>query len=69
VRDLNISVDQLPEYALRFTISHAAVSTVIPGMRSLRNVAANTAVPQKGPLPKDVLQKLKPHRWVHNFYD
>src|SRR5262249_29832920 len=33
--------ENLAELALRFTLSHDAVSTVIPGMRSTKNVAAN----------------------------
>ena len=41
VGDLGISLDQLPETALRFVLSHPAVSTVIPGMRSVRNVERN----------------------------
>ncbi|MGZ4814565.1 MAG: aldo/keto reductase [Terriglobales bacterium] len=69
VRDLNIGIDQLPEYALRFTLSHPAVSTVIPGMRNIKHVASNTATSDAGPLPPDVLAKIKPHRWLHNFYD
>ena len=69
VRDLDIGVDQLPEYALRYTLSHPAVSTVIPGMRNVKHVAANTAASEAGPLPAGVLEKIKPHRWVHNFYD
>lgn len=69
VRDLGISVDQLPQSALQFTLSHPAVSTVIPGMRSVKHVKANTAASDAGPLSEDVLAKLKPHRWLHNFYD
>ena len=34
----------LPELALRFCLAHDAVSTVIPGMRKVANVEANTAV-------------------------
>jgi len=69
VRDLDISVDLLPEYSLRYTLSHPGVSTVIPGMRNVKHVAANAAASDAGPLPAPVLKKLKPHRWVHNFYD
>jgi len=34
----------LPELALRFCLDHEAVSTVIPGMRTVRHVEANCAV-------------------------
>lgn len=68
VRDVGISLDELPSLALRFCLSHPAVSTVIPGMRSVSHVAANTATSDAGPLPPDILQKLRRHRWVRNFY-
>ena len=58
----------LPEVALRFTISHPAVSTVIPGMRTARNVERNAAVSEKGPLDAATLQMLRRHAWNKNFY-
>ena len=67
-RDANISVDQLPELALRFCLSHPTVSTVIPGMRSTRHVEANTAASEAGPLSEQTLKDLRPHRWVRSFY-
>ncbi|MEX2261626.1 MAG: aldo/keto reductase [Bryobacteraceae bacterium] len=66
--DLNIGTDELPEIALRFCLTHPAVSTAIPGMRSRRNVEANCAVPDRGPLPAEVMEKLDKHRWERNFY-
>jgi aryl-alcohol dehydrogenase-like predicted oxidoreductase len=59
----------LPEAALRFCISHPAVSTVIPGMRKIRHVEANCAVSDKGPLPAHILEELKAHAWPRNFYE
>jgi aryl-alcohol dehydrogenase-like predicted oxidoreductase len=67
-RDLGAHAN-LPEVALRFCLSHPAVSTVIPGMRSLRNAEANCAVPDKGPLPAETLAVLWQHAWDRNFYD
>ena len=67
-RDLAATDGNLPETALRFCISHPAVSTVIPGMRSLRNVEANCAVSDKGPLTPEVLDVLRRHAWERNFY-
>lgn len=58
----------LPEAALRFCISHPAVSTVIPGMRKIRHVEANCAVSDQGALPANILQELKTHAWPRNFY-
>jgi aryl-alcohol dehydrogenase-like predicted oxidoreductase len=53
----------LPEMALRFCLSHPAVCTVIPGMRSPKNVRANIAACEAGPLPDSLLNELKAHRW------
>jgi len=69
LRDLGVDAAALAEIALRFCLSHAAVSTVIPGMRSLRNAEANCAVPDKGPLPEETLAVLRRHAWERNFYD
>ncbi len=55
--------------ALRFCLSHPAVSTVIPGMRSARHALENCAASDRGPLPPELLHRLKAHRWVRNFYD
>jgi aryl-alcohol dehydrogenase-like predicted oxidoreductase len=68
VNDLGISMNEMPEIALRFCLSHPAVSTVIPGMRSTKHVAANTAASDAGPLPEEVLRKLREHRWVRNYW-
>jgi aryl-alcohol dehydrogenase-like predicted oxidoreductase len=68
VSDLGVTVDELPEIALRYVLSNPVVSTVIPGMRTLRNVERNTAVGDGRGLPPDQVQKLRKHRWVRNFY-
>ena len=75
--NLNASVDRaealrpvipagmtMAEMALRFSLSDPTVGTVIPGMRSIKNVEANMAASDAGPLPPDLLQKLAQHRWV-----
>lgn len=67
--DLPAGDGSLAEVALRFTISQPAVSTVIPGMRSVRNVERNAAVSDKGALEPDLLQLLKRHAWQKNFYN
>jgi aryl-alcohol dehydrogenase-like predicted oxidoreductase len=68
VSDLGITLDQMPEIALRYVLSHPAISTVIPGMRSVRNVERNCAVGDGKGLTKDQVNKLKAHRWAHTFY-
>lgn len=66
--DLGISLEQMPETALRFTLSHPAVSTVIPGMRTVRNAQANCRAADGRGLPPDQISKLRPHRWIRNYY-
>ncbi len=58
----------LAETALRFCLSHPAVSTVIPGMRRVRNVESNAAVSAMGPLPDNIREVLRRHVWNKNFY-
>ena len=67
--DLGITVDQMAETALRYVLSHPAVSTVIVGMRSVRNVERNCQVGDGRGLPREQVEKLKAHRWIRNFYE
>ena len=66
--DLGVALEELPEAALRFTLSHPAVSTVIPGMRTVKNAEANCRTSDGRGLPQDQLSKLRPHRWIRNYY-
>ena len=66
--DLGIEREDLPEVALRYILSHPAVTTVIPGMRSVRNVERNAAVGDGRGLPAEQVAALKRHRWDRNFY-
>lgn len=60
---LSAEAATLPELALRFTLSHPAVSTVIPGMRSTRHVTANIACSDGRPLSPELLAKLRAFAW------
>ena len=53
----------MAEMALRFILSNSDVTTVIPGMRSSKNVLANLAASAAGPLPPDLIARLREHRW------
>ncbi len=68
ISELGAGEDQIAEIALRYILSHPAVSTVIPGMRSVRNVERNMRVGDGQGLPEDQVRLLKNHRWVRNFY-
>ena len=48
----------LPEAALRMVLSNPDVSTVLMGARSVEEVEQNVAAAEKGPLPREVLDRL-----------
>jgi len=58
------SDSNLPELALRFILSHGAVSTIIPGMRKANHVRSNIAVSDLGTLSDGMIDSLRAHRWV-----
>ena len=75
--NLNASVDRaealrslvpegssMPDMALRFILGHAAVSTIIPGMRKIRHVESNIAASDAGSLTSELFDELHKHRWV-----
>ncbi|MGA2074236.1 MAG: aldo/keto reductase [Terriglobia bacterium] len=53
----------MPEMAMRFILNNPIVSTIIPGMRKVKNVEANAAACNTGPLPVELFSKLRAHRW------
>jgi aryl-alcohol dehydrogenase-like predicted oxidoreductase len=58
----------LADTALRFCLSHPAVSTVIPGMRTVRHAESNVGLSDQGGLSPEVLATLRRHAWERNFY-
>jgi aryl-alcohol dehydrogenase-like predicted oxidoreductase len=66
--DLGSDAGRLPDLALRFCLEHPAVSTVIPGMRTVRHAEENAALPDLGPLAPATLATLRRHAWDRNFY-
>jgi aryl-alcohol dehydrogenase-like predicted oxidoreductase len=58
----------LAELALRFCLSHPAVTTVIPGMRTVRHVDSIVAVSDGRPLSPELRETLRAHAWPRNFY-
>ena len=54
----------MSELALRFILSHQAVSTIIPGMRKISHVESNIATSDTGPLSAKLLEEMLSHRWV-----
>jgi aryl-alcohol dehydrogenase-like predicted oxidoreductase len=56
----------MAEMALRFILNNPDVSTIIPGMRKLKNVEANIAAGKAGPLAAELHKQLCAHRWDRN---
>jgi aryl-alcohol dehydrogenase-like predicted oxidoreductase len=69
INDLDLEdASHMPTIALRFCLSQPAVSTVIPGMRSISSVDSNVMASGQGPLPPPTLDILRRHAWDRNFY-
>jgi len=53
----------MAEMALRFILANPTVSTIIPGMRKMKNIEGNIAASDGQPLAADLMAKLREHRW------
>ena len=58
----------MPELALKFALSHEAVSTVIPGIRNQQQAIMNTGISELPDLSEDVLLRLREHSWNRGFW-
>jgi aryl-alcohol dehydrogenase-like predicted oxidoreductase len=58
----------MAQVALKFVLMHPAVSTVIPGIRSVAQAEANTAVSELDALPQDLMLELRNHAWRRAFW-
>ena len=67
-KDLQGIDGSLPEVALRFCLSHPAVTSVIPGMRKVKNAEMNVTLSDKGALEPAAIAILRRHAWEKNFY-
>jgi aryl-alcohol dehydrogenase-like predicted oxidoreductase len=65
---LGEEASSLPDLALRYCLHPEMVSTVIPGMRSKNHVVANCAASRLPVLSGEMVEHLRAHRWVRNFY-
>ena len=61
-------ITSLPQAALKFILSHPAVSTVIPGMRKIKHVEDCLKASDGLVLKAGELETLKGHAWPRNFY-
>ncbi|WP_315094124.1 aldo/keto reductase [uncultured Cellulomonas sp.] len=68
VAELGVTTGELPDLALRYVLDHPAVSTVIAGMRTVRNVERNAATSDGRRLTEAQREVIRRHRWERNFY-
>ncbi|MBV9405905.1 MAG: aldo/keto reductase [Acidobacteriaceae bacterium] len=68
-RDLAGVPGTLAQIALRFCLSHRAVTTVIPGMRRVETVESSCRAASAGMLDEKTLAILRRHAWQRNFYE
>lgn len=61
-------IETMAQAALKFCLSHPAVTTVIPGMRTRTHVDENCVVSDGKPLTAEELERLQSHAWSRNFY-
>jgi aryl-alcohol dehydrogenase-like predicted oxidoreductase len=53
----------MPEMALRFILGEQTVSTIIPGMRTLKHAETNLRTSDAGLLDPKLMKELEKHRW------
>jgi aryl-alcohol dehydrogenase-like predicted oxidoreductase len=68
-KDLRHRDMPMAEYALRFCLSPSAVSTVIPGMRSPRQVEMNVAAGDGVPMSTEEREELWRFAWRKDFWN
>ena len=66
--DVGAGYATLAEAAMRYVLSHKAVSVLIPGMKTPEEVDMNVAYSDGRLLPETLIEQLKMHAWTRNFY-
>jgi aryl-alcohol dehydrogenase-like predicted oxidoreductase len=66
--DIGDQYGSLAEAAMRYVLSHDAVSVLIPGMSSIQHVDMNIAYSDGRFLPDELIERLRTHCWVRNYY-
>jgi aryl-alcohol dehydrogenase-like predicted oxidoreductase len=64
----NVPATALPSVALRFVLRQHAVSTVIPGIRSIKQAEMNCAASDEVPIPDNLYASLKKFNWRRAFW-
>lgn len=64
----DLPYDDLAEAAMRYVLSHRAVSVVIPGMKTPDEVDMNIRFSDGAAFPEGLAEALTKHAWVRNYY-
>lgn len=67
-KDLEGSGYTLPQAALKFVLAHPAVSTVIPGIRTVAQADANCGTSDLPDMPSPLVEKLHHHNWLRGVW-
>ena len=67
-KDVASTGRSMAEVALLFVLAHTAVSTVIPGIRTIEQARMNTAVSELPRLSPEVMKLLHGHQWRRAFW-
>jgi aryl-alcohol dehydrogenase-like predicted oxidoreductase len=67
-KELAGSSFNMAQAALKFSLSHPAVSTVITGIRNEDQAEKNVRVSDMPDLPEDLLARLQKHYWLKSFW-
>ena len=59
----------MAEAALRYALYPREVGIIIPGMSDKQEVDLNIAISDGQNFPSELVDKLYPHRWKHDFYN
>ena len=72
VNDFNFlireGIQNLAQGALKFCLTHPAVSTVIPGMRKVSHVNENVYASDRNLLTQKEMDRIRPLAWRRDFY-
>lgn len=67
-KDIEGSEFTMAQAALKFSLSHPAVSTVIAGIRNKDQAQKNVIVSDMEDLPEILLESLRKHYWLKSFW-
>ena len=67
-REIEGSGLSLPQAAIQFALAQPAVSTVIPGIRSVAQAEANCGVSDLAPMTEELVLRLRGHAWLRAFW-